>query len=558
MSMRHLLFFIPCLLFSFQDQTAQKKCVLAGRATNLLTGEPLRKVNVHLSQIMTVRDTKPQAYGGLSDAQGYFRFEGINPGQYSLRGDRPGFMMTNYGAKGPGQMGVFITLQAGQEVTDLNLALLPQAVISGRVVDEDGDPVTGVQVQGMRQTWFRGKSRLMPSGTGSTNDLGEFRIGSLAPGKYIVSAQPPGAVMGQGETPAIPGTPELHQVQTFFPESANIETAAQVTVAAGQTASGTDIHLQRIRTFHVRGKIAGSPGRPESDNFMLSLAPREQTGMMFGGFGARMGAKPDSSFDLSAVPPGSYYLNVSNFKAGSMSTVAHQPIDVSGSDINDLVVAISPMGSLRGHISIEGDGPARPEFHPQFFLMSDDGMSSRPQVKIADDGTFSIENVAPGKYYPQVSGAPNGAYLQSVRLGQQEVLGKELDFSNGGSGELEIVFRYGVAQVTGTIQIPQDANRSSTSDFMVVLVPASLNADGSGIIFGRMDQTATFTMKNLPPGRYLAYALEQVDTNQLQNPEVLKQLASRAVEVELKEKDNKQIQLTPVPADDLKRILEAQ
>jgi hypothetical protein len=91
-----------------------------------------------------------------------------------------------------------------------------------------------------------------------------------------------------------------------------------------------------------------------------------------------------------------------------------------------------------------------------------------------------------------------------------------------------------------------------------VLIPAVLNADGSGLIFGVVDQAGAFNMKSLPPGRYLAYALEQVDNNQLQNPDVLKQLASRGVEVELKEKDNKQIQLTPIPADDLKRIFESQ
>ena len=185
-------------------------------------------------------------------------------------------------------------------------------------------------------------------------------------------------------------------------------------------------------------------------------------------------------------------------------------------------------------------------------------MMSSTNVKFAEDGTFSIDNIGPGKYYPQISGAPQGAYLKSVRWGQQEMLGKELDFSNGASGELDIVFRYGVAQVGGTVQLPQEANRTSPPDFSVVLVPAVLNADGSGIDFGRVDQNGAFTFKSVTPGRYLAYALEQVDMNALQNPDVLKQLASKGVEVEVKEKDNKQIQLTPIPADDLKRIFDAQ
>jgi hypothetical protein len=148
--------------------------------------------------------------------------------------------------------------------------------------------------------------------------------------------------------------------------------------------------------------------------------------------------------------------------------------------------------------------------------------------------------------------------LKSVRWGQQDLLGKELDFSNGASGDLEIVFRYGAAQVSGVVQIPQDANKTAPPDFTIVLVPDVLNADGSGMDFSGVDQNGTFSFKRVTPGRYLAYALEQVDNNQLQNPDVLKQLASKGTEVEVKEKDNKQIQLTPIPAGDLKRIFESQ
>jgi Carboxypeptidase regulatory-like domain len=548
--MRYLLFFIPCLLFSFQDQTAQKKCVVAGRVTNLFTGEPLRKVNVHLSQVSRQANAKAQGYGGLSDAQGYFRFEGISAGQYSLRGDRPGFLMTQYGAKGPGQSGTFITLQAGQEMTDLNFGLIPQAVITGRVLDEDGDPVSGIQVQALKQSWSRGKFRVMPLGGSGTNDLGEFRLGSLAPGKYFVAAQLFGTA-AENEAPAIPGAQQLHQVRTFFPDSTSQDTASQITVAAGQTASGTDIHLQRVRTFHVRGKVAGGAG----DRFLLSLLPRDQSTMMFG---AQASAAKDHTFDISGVAPGTYTLTGVDIQNGRASPVARQPVEVGAADLNDVILSIVPPGTLRGHVSVEGDGPAAPDFHPQLFLVSEEGVMGMSQVKFADDGTFSIENIGPGKYYPQIGSAPEGAYLKSVRWGQQELLGKELDFSNGAAGDLEILFRYGAAQVGGVVQIPQDANKTAPPDFTIVLVPEVLNADGSGMDFSRVDQTGVFSFKRVTPGRYLAYALEQVDNNELQNPEVLKQLASKGVEVEVKEKENKQIQLTPIPADDLKRIFESQ
>jgi hypothetical protein len=288
---------------------------------------------------------------------------------------------------------------------------------------------------------------------------------------------------------------------------------------------------------------------------MLHLVPKDQAVLMFG---SQTRAAKDHTFDLSGVAPGAYILTGFGVQNGMASTFARQPIEVGTADLNDVIVSINPPGNLRGRVVIEGDGPPVPDFHPQMFLVSEEGMMTASTIKFAEDGTFTLENIWPGKYYQQIAGAPDGAYLKSVRLGQQEMLGKEIDFSNGASGELDIVFRYGAAQVGGTVQVAQDANKTSPPDFSVVLMPEVLNADGSGMLFSNVDQNGIFSIKRVTPGRYLAYALENVDFNQLQNPDIFKQLASRGMEVEVKEKDNKQIQLTPIPADDLKRIFESQ
>src|SRR6185503_1926865 len=70
----------------------------------------------------------------------------------------------------------------------IQLKLTPQGVIIGRVYDQDGDPVENAQVQVMRYTYPRGGRQLSTVGTGSTNDLGEYRVAGLAPGRYYVSA----------------------------------------------------------------------------------------------------------------------------------------------------------------------------------------------------------------------------------------------------------------------------------------------------------------------------------------------------------------------------------
>ncbi len=73
--------------------------------------------------------------------------------------------------------------------------------------------------------------------------------------------------------------------------------------------------------------------------------------------------------------------------------------------------------------------------------------------------------------------------------------------------------------------------------------------------FSSTNQNGTFSLQQLPPGQYRAYAFEEMNSGQLQNPEVLKQLESRGTEVEVKENDKKQIQLPLISADDLQQIL---
>jgi hypothetical protein len=67
----------------------------------------------------------------------------------------------------------------GRAVTPATIALTPTGVISGRVVDAQGSAVSRafVRAAGGKQTY-----------EGQTNDLGEYRIFDLPPGKYIVSA----------------------------------------------------------------------------------------------------------------------------------------------------------------------------------------------------------------------------------------------------------------------------------------------------------------------------------------------------------------------------------
>src|SRR5437868_6954137 len=63
----------------------------------------------------------------------------------------------------------------------------PSGVITGRVVDDAGRPMRGLDVKALALTSENGKPRLLASGNrASTNDRGEFRVFWLDPGKYDI------------------------------------------------------------------------------------------------------------------------------------------------------------------------------------------------------------------------------------------------------------------------------------------------------------------------------------------------------------------------------------
>jgi len=552
----------------------EQRCVLAGRVTNALTGEPLKKVTVRVSPnrggggrtgmapstftIGALGDSRVlpgggQGYSTSTDNDGSFRIEGINPGSYRLNTNRTGFLPGSYGARSLRQGGTELTLAPAQEKADLSIAMTPQAVITGKVVDADGDPVPGGMVQVLVPMWNRGKLRYSPRGGNQINDLGEYRIPNLVPGKYYVFAQVHN--MNPAES-VVPGKSDIRPVRTYYPSSTAFAGATPVEVTAGQDASGIDIRMQSAQTYHVRGHVSGvTPGAQERS--MLSLTPRDDEMIVFGG--GRSGLQPDGNFDISGVAPGAYYLSMFSM-SGQIRSTARQAVDVGAGDVDGVVLTVTPPGSIRGLARLDGTPPANSpqisasNLHISLTPAEMMGMMGPPaNAKLSPDGTFAIENVSPGKFYLQTN-APPGTYLKSVRFGNSEVLGKELDLTNGAAGQLEVVYRYGPGEVDGRLDSSQNASPDSEAIAQIAVVPEELNTDGTGVRFSQSDPKGSFSVPDLAPGRYRAYAFEDVNVSALQNPDMLKQLESKGSLFEVKENEKKQVQLPLILSDDIAQI----
>lgn len=117
---------------------------------------------------------------------------------------------------------------------DLVFKLVPHAVITGRVVDADGEPVAYVQVQPMLYRYNNGCKQLAPAGFVTTNDLGECRLFGLAPGRYYLRATPRADFMVENSTDRSANpTPEEGLVDTYYPGTTDPASAGTIELAPG-------------------------------------------------------------------------------------------------------------------------------------------------------------------------------------------------------------------------------------------------------------------------------------------------------------------------------------
>src|ERR1700751_4856086 len=110
------------------------KASLEGSVIKQPGGEALKKAILEL-----IGDNQEQRgnYTATSDQDGHFKITDIEPGRYHLFVERPGYIAVD--DKRRQSTGIVLSFEAGQEIKDQVRRMQSPAIITGRVVDEDGD-----------------------------------------------------------------------------------------------------------------------------------------------------------------------------------------------------------------------------------------------------------------------------------------------------------------------------------------------------------------------------------------------------------------------------------
>lgn len=532
--------------------------MISGRIVSADTGEPLRRATVSATSTRPPeppangRFVPPRPYSARTDDDGRFTIRELPAGEYNVVARRAGYVDQSFGQTTPSTPSRRVHVADGAAVGPLAFRLVRGGVVTGRVIDEQGEPAERVQVRTVRAQRIGGQTRWVGFSMGDmTDDQGHYRLFGLAPGEYLVVAEPGGMRFGMGSQ-NLQGV-DTDTIPTYGPGTVNPAEAMKVTVQPGVEAA-MDIQLVAAKVATVRGRILTSKGEPLGGGFVNLQAEGEFSGMGKGG--PVMG---DGRFEIDGVAPGTYTLFAQDMSRsgfmddGPAPDAAAQTVTVQGEDV-DITVNLTAGSTARGRVIVEG-GDAAAIASRSLRLMSFPvdavGMRTMPgRGKVAEDLTFEMTGLR-GQQIITAQTLPEGYWLKDVRVSGQPAL-DGFDFgSNRTFTNLEVVISGRPTGLSGTVTLPTGG---AAGDYAVVLFPQDEarwergTMGGTGPRAVRPGLDGTFKIPALRPGSYYVLALpaEQADLQVLSEPEQLRMLAGRARTVEVQDGQTATVTLTLV------------
>lgn len=489
----------------------------------------------------------------FAGAGGRYRFDDLEPGIYLLMATHPGYVVAVSGSEGmPDGKGRAILLAPGAH-EDLNISLKPLASISGRVLDREGNGLEGFAVTAEHPRYVRGVRATTARASVVTNDLGDYLMEDLAPGRYYIRARRAAPAYGQASpVRAIkPGERDLRLGNTFYPNADDVNGATAIVIEAGRTVDGIDIRMLEHEFFSVSGRIVGED--PDMANSHVLTSSAEHSGPA----GASAPIQEDGSFVMYGVPAGPasvVYWHQSTSADGSR-TWGSTPIDVHES-LDNVIVDIR-VQDINGSMRVEGE-PELDEIAAAALkrapvrLRAVDGADNRSTVA-GSDGGFTLSDVPRGRYIVGVDNLYGGPYLKELRLAGQSILDAVVDFTGGfPDGTMEVVISTDGGILSGRVQTKD----GETPQFATItLLPASRKF-GHARLYPTADADASgFEVKGIAPGRYEVFAWERIEDTAHWNEDFMRPFLTRGKVVVIEEGKTENLDLEIITVAEMTEAL---
>ena len=551
---------------------AMQTSALQGIVFKKGTHEPLSEATVELRQ--------DQGNAGLlkkltTEDDGRFLFENVSPGRYRVTVSRRGY------TRPP----LTITVGARQTTGEIQLPMTQAGTISGRVNDVNSQPLGNVEVLAMRASYPEGRRILTPIQSAITNDLGEYRLFWLAPGRYYVRAVHPKAQSKSRQMsnmfapgiavssmsiggmfnsasrsdPALAGFEPENESERYAPmflgNTTDEQSATPVDLRAGTEAGGANITIAPLLPRHVRGVVVdGLTGKPAQ--YASVTIAKDSDGPRGKEFEVD---RERGTFDLLLVP-GSHTVNA--VSASGEGFITFQLLDA---DIENLVIPTMPTFDIAGRIVLDGERSSGAALGALHITLAHDppreesrsaGLSySTPLpdgsfVVTASAGDYRVNiapllNVTPSRIgITTLPSSLQNAYIKSIRLGNMDVLNGPLHLEGKPSAVLEVVIGRNSGAIEG--QVLTDP-QGTVADVSVVLVP-EIRRRSELYRTTTTDISGRFLLDRVPPGDYKVFSWEDVQDGAWYDPEFLRAYENRGTPIRVVEgRRNESVRVEVIP-----------
>jgi Carboxypeptidase regulatory-like domain len=510
--------------------TSEGSFRIAGTVVSKVDGHPLANAEVALASTKA----RQQPILVLTSDDGKFEFTGIPEGKYSLNGAKRGFIPAGYDQHE--QFSTAIVTGADLDTEHLVLKLDPYALITGRVLDEVGEPIREAMVTVYRENHLDGVRQIQINRGAQTNDLGEFEIIDLAPGTYFLSAaaqpwyavHPPSDI---GHSAGFDPSLDVSYPMTYYGDVTDAESATAISVHGGEHLQ-LDVHVSPVPSVHVIVHV------PSTGDNQFPFPQFEQRGFD--------DSVPVQRFENRLIKPGTW--EISGIPAGKYDfrLTGHQGVgtQISGVELNGTTQELDastaePMCSLKVSVSFEDVAPSGKSGNYGVTLL---GRSSRtmPTRNLDSKGEAEFQNLVPGRYEIFVFGAGRRFSVARIIGEGATVSGHAVILAAGASASLSVSAVKGTAEIQGVVK----RSGKPFAGAFVVLVPG--DPDGKRDLFRRdqSDLDGTFVFHDVAPGAYTAVAIENGWDLDWAQPELILPYAKRGVPIQVADKPAQHLSLS--------------
>ena len=417
-------------------------------------------------------------------------------------------------------------------------------VISGRVIDEFGDPVINARVFAEGVGISGGRTQA-PVAT-STNDRGDYRVARVPAGTWVVAViRIGGTVVFSPTGPVVFSSGgRTASEKIYYPGTASSVDAEQLTIASGQEHSRVDFVLRAERptlppvaaariaqaggvpwrnpdaTAVIRGRVGTMDGRalPRAHLHLVPEADLLQSAATVADANGRFEFRDLAAgrFRVVASKPG--YAVVEPDRADASAPASERVVELTASETRDRVdLTLGRWGAVSGTVLDEVGAPVLGASVQLLAIRYSRGRRRLVGVgqaaNLSDDlGRYRIFAVQPGQYVVSATvggastadlpgyaraffpGTSNAAEAQFISVGRsQEVTNIDVSLSRTRTARIagQVLNAAGVPTNPGSLTLLPSVRSTSV---VAVQTGARLSTDGS------------FEFPNVPPGQYIIRA----------------------------------------------------